>query len=60
MGKTLHFVMLFVGICVVFAGVGGFLTFRDYSYHYQFVGQSDTYPSNSRADLGYYDQLSTA
>lgn len=60
MGKTLHFVMLFVGMCVVFASVGGFLMFRDYTYRYSLSDQSDTYPLHSDEHFANYEDLSPA
>lgn len=55
--STLHFVMLFVGICVAFVGVGGWFALHDTDYGYSYDRASDTFPQHADGTTEYYDQL---
>lgn len=52
-----QFVLLFLGVCVMFAGVAGWLALADKDYQYRYVGTEDRQPRHA-GTLGYYDSLS--
>ena len=51
-----QFVLLFLGLSVMLAGVAGWLAFADRDYGYRFVETEDRY-SQYDGTLGYYDSL---
>lgn len=55
--STLHFVGVFLGMCVVMAGVGGFLALHDEDWKYSYDRAEDRYPRNE-GSVEYYEQLS--
>lgn len=54
--STLHFLGVFVGMCVVMAGVGGFLALHDEDWQYSYDRAEDQYPRNE-GNTNFYDQL---
>ncbi|WP_255196091.1 hypothetical protein [Halorarius litoreus] len=56
--STLHFVGVFLGMCVVMAGTMGFLAFHDTDWNYNYDhNEGDTYPRTA-GTVEYYEQLS--
>lgn len=55
--SPLDFAALLLGVCVLLAGVGGWLAFADRDYQYAYQRSSDTYPQHA-GHLGYYESLS--
>jgi hypothetical protein len=52
-----HFVLLFLGACVMLAGAAGWLALADEDYQYRYVGTEDRQPKHA-GNLGHYDSLS--
>ena len=55
--STLHFVGVFLGMCLVLAGIGGFLALHDEDWRYSYDRAEDRYPRNE-GTVEYYEQLS--
>ena len=51
-----HFVLLFLGVSVMLAGVAGWFALADRDYQYRFVGIEERQP-RYEGTLGYYDSL---
>jgi len=54
--STKHFAMLFLGACIMFAGIGAWFAMADMDYHFEYKYATDEYPRNE-GDLTYYPQL---
>ena len=54
-----NFVLLVLGVCVTFAGVGGWFALADKDYQYRYVTTEDRQPQHA-GELDYYDSLSSA
>jgi len=52
-----QFVLLLLGVSVMFAGAGGWFALADRDYQYRYVGTEDRFPQHE-GNLGYYDSLS--
>jgi hypothetical protein len=52
-----QFVLLFLGVSVMLAGVAGWLVLADKDYQYRFVRSEERFPQHE-GNLGYYDSLS--
>lgn len=55
--SSLHFAMVFVGACVMFAGVGGFFALHDQDWKYSYDRSQDAFPGNE-GNVVYYSTLS--
>lgn len=57
--STRDFALLFLGVCVLLAGVGLWFAIADQDYQYVYQETTDSQPRFSET-LGYYDQLSAS
>lgn len=55
--STLHFVGLFLGMCVFFAGVGVWFVTADQDWTYYFEEESDTAPRHFDGEFATYGEL---
>lgn len=53
-----QFALLVLGVCVMFAGAGGWFALADKDYQYRYVTTEDRFPQHE-GDLGYYDSLTS-
>lgn len=54
--STLHFLGVFIGLCVVMAGVGGFFALHDQDWRYSYDHSEDDW-EGQQTGTAYYDQL---
>lgn len=55
--STKHFVLFFLGACIMLAGAGGFFALQDQDWHYTFDGTEEESPRHE-GNVHYYGTLS--